>query len=156
MPNFTATAKWLDADGDSAVQNFEIVAADAATAATALVEALQTMDVLSEAACVYAALTQIIDVTDALLTLKDNPAANSDVEIGGRFVFRTSTTPRFYKEINVPAFKKNTYVVDKLIDNTHADVVAFLADIVGGGFSTNHFEDLTAYEKGYETFNGKP
>jgi hypothetical protein len=156
MPNFFGSAKWIDADGDTAVQEYQMIAADDAAALAAFLDMLQTQDVLTEAALVSATITSVIDVTNVALTLKDNPAANSDVEIGGRFVFRTSTSPRFYKEINVPAFKKNTYVVDKIINAANADVLAFIADVVGGGFSTNHYEDLTAYLKGYETFNGKP
>jgi len=154
MARFTYSVTWIDADGDTFVQSGELIAATGADADVAVGSMLEDADVLSDAAIQSVVVSHVFDTS--ALTIKANPGATSDVEIGGRFIFRTSTAPQFYKQVNIPAFKKDDYVIAKVIDQTDADVIAFVAEIVGGGFSTNHYEDLTALVEGYETFNGKP
>lgn len=154
MARFKYSVTWIDADGDTFVQGGELIAATGADADVAVGSMLEDEDVLSDAAILSVEVSHVFDIS--ALDIKANPGATSDVEIGGRFVFRTSTAPRFYKEVNVPAFKKDDYVIEKQINQANADVIAFVAEIVGGGFSTAHYEDLTALQKGYETFGGKP
>lgn len=154
MANYVATATWQDADADTTVQTFELVAADEAAALTALQNMIEAQDTLNEVLLIDLRLNQIVDFSGYVL--KAVPVANSDVEIGGRFQFRTATVPRYYKEVTVPGFRKNTYVQNKNIILTNADVLAFTGVINGQGFTTNHYEDLVATVKGYEVFNGKP
>lgn len=153
MPNYEFSATWVDADNDESVVTGFLTALSQAAAETALTVMLTNMDLLSDAALRQVTLSVPID-TDAW-TIKSAPVANSDVEIGGRFIFAAANI-RYTKQITVPGFKKNDFVTNKIINLANATVDQFVDSVLLNDFSTKHFEDLTQVVKGYEVFNGRP
>lgn len=156
MPQYSGLAIWIDSDNDTYKQTFELVAADEDAALAELQTLIEAENVLTDAALHSMALQQAVDTS--AWTVKTVATANSDVEIQGRIIFRTDGSPRQYKNVTIPAFKKNAtgYVTNKIINLGQTDILAFVAQMNSGGFTTSHYEDLVASVKGYEVFNGKP
>lgn len=153
MANFTWSLSFRDEDDNTSTMRGSLVAADLAAATAALETIAETASVLSGAAIAGAAITASIDT--AAWTLNLSADVGADVEIGGRFIFRTAGS-NFFANLTIPGFLKDTYALaGGLIDSAHADVLAFISAIVTGGGSTNHWEDLLAFTNGYEVFNGK-
>lgn len=151
MANYAFTASWLDEDGDTSVMSGHLVAATEAAALTALQTMLTNADGLSLAKLVSVNL--VLDVNISAWTLKAAPAADSDVEIGGRFVF--TAVGGFRTTLTIPGFDKNTYsAVGGQIPNV-APVSTFVSAVTVNDFSSSHYEDITALLEAYETFNGK-
>lgn len=152
MANFTWTLSMMDEDGHTSTMRGSMVRADLAAAQAALETIAETVDVLTGAKIVNAGITFELDTS--AWTLKASAAANSDVEIGGRMIFRT--LGNFLSKLTVPGFLKDAYTVaGGLIDTASADVLAFISAIVTGGGSTSHWEDISTYQEGYEVFNGQ-
>lgn len=152
MANFQYSVIWRDADGHTSKQGGYLVAADLAAATTALETIVEASDILSGAVIDNVLLTADVDYSG--WTLKTDPNANSDVEIGGRFQFASAAG--YKANITVPGFKKDDYSVSGGgIDLADLDVIAFIASITAGGGATSHYEDITAFVKGYEVFNGQ-
>lgn len=105
----------------------------------------------------------IVATVDLPVTLKAAPLANSDVEEGARFQFRTING--FFSGLRLPTFDEAAIVAgSKAVDLTDGDVTAFVTamvdglDITGAGGSgviqpaDKRNEDLTALEFAKEQF----
>ena len=153
MAKYQAVVTWIDGKFDTYTQTLELNAASEAAALTALQAAVEAEDVLNDTAVQSIELKSIVDFSG--WTLDATADVNSDVEIQGLFQFRTATTPRFYKTIMIPGFLENLYATGKTINLGDADVLDFTGAINGGGFATNHYEDLVATNKAVKAFDGK-
>lgn len=153
MPNFTATVSFVDEDGHKATTSFNLVRADLAALDGAIQTIVESMDILSNGR--LASVSATIDIDTTGWTVSGTAAAGSDVEIGGRVIFRTSAS-EFFSKITIPAFLKDTYtVLGGLIDPLDLDVAAFVLAVTGSGVTTNHWEDIVGFHDGYEVFNGR-
>lgn len=152
MANFTYTLTFQDEDGDVSTTSGSLVRADLAAADAAVQAIAEAAQVLSGASIVGAGVKFDLDTSGWSLDLSAD--VGSDVEIGGRFIFRTAGS--FLSNLTIPGFLKDTYAtVGGAIDSAATDVLAFISAIVTGGGSTSHYEDLVSYTDGYEVFNGK-
>lgn len=153
MPQFTATVSFSDVDGHTKSTSFNLVQADLAAAEAAIQTIVEAMDVLSNGRFDGVSLALAVDTTG--WTVQGTAGVGSDVEIGGRMIFRTAGS-QFFSNLTIPAFIKDTYtVVGGLIDPTIAAVATFVLAITGNGVSTNHGEDIVSFDDGYEVFNGR-
>lgn len=153
MPNFTLGISFADEDGHLASTSINLVRADLAALAAAAETIVEAMDILSDGR--LAGVSATIDIDTTGWTVQGTAGVGSDVEIGGRMIFRTAGSA-FFSKITIPAFLKDAYtVVGGLIDPTIADVAAFILAVTGNGVATNHWEDIVSFDDGYEVFNGK-
>lgn len=156
MANFLVSATWRDEDNDPSIMRFHLVAADSGAAAVKVQNLLQYADVLSGAYLTEVTLTETLNIGG--WTSKSAALVDSDVEIGGQFVFRSSTGSGFFPtKVTVPGFLKATYgIVGDLVDLSDAAVQDFTNYAEGTGqVSTSHWEDVASTEIGYVTFAGK-
>ena len=153
MPNYVIGVSMLDADGDTSNVGFYATRADDA-AALALAQGLAAaMDDISGSQVVSLNITSEATLPGGL---KGAPAANSDNEIKGRFIF-AAANPAFKARISVPGFLKDTLTVPGGDIDTADPLVFAFADtaVIGGGVTTSHYEDLTTLQKAYEAFGNR-
>jgi multisubunit Na+/H+ antiporter MnhC subunit len=149
MANFIIGLSLLDSDGDTSSMQVYYSGADAAAALAFGQGLASAVDDLTLSQVTGMSITQ-----DAALPggLKAAPAANSDNEVKGRFLFRSAAG--YPARISIPGFDKDNFtVVGGDIDTADPLVFAFAETaIVLGGATTSHFEDITALARAYEAF----
>lgn len=152
MPNFVVSVSYEDEDGHIGSTSWNIIQPDIATLVGVLETSIEAFDVLTDGRLVN--LSVALDVDTSGWTLSGAASAGSDVEIGGRFILRSAAG--FLTKLTIPAFIKDTYtVLGGIIDPGIAAVSSFILSLTGGNMATSHWEDVVAYEDGYEVFNGK-
>jgi hypothetical protein len=150
----TVSVKILDSDGEYCSSSFNLgssidTLASIEAAAKAVVEDLQ--------ACITGQVTEVkfskpLDIST--WTLAPSDGDDTDKLVGGRFIFITDDA--IPSTFNLPTFDLAKVVASsKNIDQTDADVTAFLAACLGTTLTTNQDKELTSLSKAYETYGGR-
>lgn len=149
MANFVVTFSVLDEDGSTSSAKAHLVATDAAAALTKSEDLAVLMDDIVLGQIVGCVISQEADISG--WGLDAAPAAGSDVEVKGRFIFRDASS--YHARLSLPSFNKDTFTITGGgIDLGATQISDFVAEFLGSGWATSHYDDLTALLKGYEAF----
>ena len=150
----TVTVTIEDNDGDTCTMSFNLgstidTLASIESAAQSVVEDLQAM--------ITGTVTEVkfskpFDLSGWTLAASGGTA--QDKLVGGRFIFVTADG--IPATINAPTLDLAKVIASsKNIDQTDADVTAFIAAVLGTTAATNQDKELTAISKAYETYGGR-
>ena len=152
MADFIISLSILDADGHTATLQHYVDAADADAAATRAAALAPIVDDLTGGQITQIGVIQVVDLP---VGLKGAPAAGSDVEIKGKFVWNSAGG--FTTISSIPAFLKDAphTVVGGDVNTANADILAYVNEIVGQGYTDYRSADITSLRKGYEAFRDR-
>lgn len=166
MATYDFNLSFLDIGGVTSHAKGSVVGTDVANATTkiqGIAEALQDPDPAgdaSEPALTLGALTGasiVIPLSIAGWALNATPAAGSENQKGGRFIFNTASG--FPTQITVPTFNEFYKLSSGYLG--HVDDFVGLYNFVqtamiAGGASDGRGSDITALLKSYFTYSGRP
>lgn len=147
-PTLTVTLTLLDETGSHSKMRVHLpattTAANAQTRAAALAAA-----VAANTGCTVPSYTISYEAEDPTPGI---PAAGSRVEHKGRFIFQRANGQS--SRLEIPSILPEKVQSDGAIDLSDTDVAAFVAEIVGNGYTGPDNSDIGSASAAYEAFTG--
>lgn len=153
----TVTVTVVDNDNDEATFSFYL----ASTINTiASIEAAAQSIIEDAQALITGTITRVqiafpLDISGWTLAAAAGQA--QDRAVGGRFIYGSLATPNAKKELNLPTFDIESFVISpgKNIDTANATVQALMASIQGTTYTNSTDVELDTLLSAVETYGGK-
>lgn len=163
MPTFHASVTLRDEGGNDSSFDLTLVAPDQATAVSNIQGIVEAVNNPAPAGVGALPLTlgKVVGVSLTIpivfsgWTLRDDPAAGSENQKGGRFVF--TTQGGYTSRVTIPTFNEALKTPQGYIDTNNPAVFSFYSTgMLGVPFTDYRADPLDSLKSAYVTYGGRP